>query len=236
MPKAPIIITCESKSSSTHRQSASSSRWSRGRIASVVAGVGLVALSLATAAPAAAQDAAPPAGVVTPPSPSSPTRPPLDSPGNPYRLVGGHIGAAVPIVSFHHQGKTTQTASDQLTIAVPIGITVHMSPDWVVDFEEIVGNDVKPAKGSGVTIDPGIVYVGGPVALGLRIKWDVGVPVNVGLIPLIHKGLVDFGDMNGFIEAAFPITYSRIGSTVSPTGQGINDYTLAIVLHTGLAF
>jgi hypothetical protein len=230
MPKAPDTITSESKSSSIHNHSR--------RVASVVAGVGLAFLSLAVAAPAAAQDAAtaPPGGAVSPPTPLSPTRPPLDSPGNPYRLVGGHIGVAIPIVSFHHQGKTTQTTSDQLTIAVPIGITVHMSPDWVVDFEEVVGNDVKPAKGSNVTIDPGIVYVGGPVALGLRIKWDVGAPVNVGLIPLIHKGLVDFGDVNWFIEAAFPITYSHVGSTVSPTGQGITDYTLAIVAHTGVAF
>jgi hypothetical protein len=237
MRKAPATITREFQSSSTR------SNHSR-RVASVVKGAGLVALvlSLASAAPAAAQVAgAPPAapadsGAISPPAPLSPTRPPLDSPGNPYRLVGGHIGVAVPIVTFHHQGKTTTTASDQLTLAVPIGITVHMSPDWVVDFEEIVGNDVKPAGGSGVTIDPGIVYVGGPVALGLRIKWDLGQPVNVGLIPLIHKGLVDFGDVNWFIEAAFPITYQRTGAALSPTGQGFNDYRLQIVLHTGIAF
>jgi hypothetical protein len=240
MPKAPDTTTSESESSS--KTSSIHNKHSR-RVASVVAGVGLAVLSLAIAAPAAAQvagapPAAPPDGAVTPPAPLSSTRPPLDSPGNPYRLVGGHIGAAVPLVSFHHQGKTTQTASDQLTIAVPIGVTVHMSPDWVVDFETIVGNNVKPAGGSGLTVDPGIVYVGGPVALGLRIKFDIAPtgPVNVGLIPLVHKGLVDFGDMNWFIEAAFPITYSRVGSAASPTGQGINDYTLAIVLHTGIAF
>lgn len=44
-----------------------------------------------------------------------------------------------------------------------------------------------------MTIDPGVIYVGRPMALGLRIKWDVGTNVNVGLIPLIHKGLVDVG-------------------------------------------
>jgi hypothetical protein len=169
---------------------------------------------------------------------ASPARPPMDTPGNPLRLVGGHIGVAVPIVSFHHQGKTTQSPSDQLTIAVPIGVTVHLSPEWVVDFETIVGNNVKPAGGTGLTVDPGVVYVGGPVALGLRVKFDIAPsgPVNVGLIPLIHKGIVDFGDANWFIEAAFPITYSRVGAAMSTTGSGINDYTLAIVAHTGVAF
>jgi hypothetical protein len=206
--------------------------------------VTLVVLALAGAAPALAQDAVP-AAVPPPPPPQvggampppmAPSGPPLDTPGNPLRLVGGHIGVAVPLVSFHHLGKTTQTPSDQLTIAVPIGITVHMSPEWVVDFEEVVGNAVSPAGGTGVTIDPGVVYVGGPVALGLRLKWDVGTNVNVGLIPLIHKGIVDFGPANWFIEAAFPLTYTRIGAAVSPSGSGMNDYTLAIVLHTGIAF
>lgn len=185
-----------------------------GHVGPTVAGASLVALGLAFSSAAAAQvDTAPPPAAMAPPIAAAP--PPLNTPGNPARMVGGHIGLAVPIISFHHQGKTTQTASDQLTLAVPIGITVHMSPDWVVDFEEIVGNDTKPAGRTGVTINPGIVYVGGPVALGLRLKWDVGGPVNVGIIPLIHKGIADIGDVNWFIEAAFPITYTRIGSALT---------------------
>ncbi len=226
MATAHNTIACKSKSSRT-------------RLQLLLVGVGLVALTMSFAAPAAAQDAAPPPPAATmPPPPMTTAPPPVASADAPApRMVGGHIGVAIPLVSFHHLGKTTQTPSDQLTLAVPIGITIHMSPEWVVDFEEIVGNAVSPAGGTGVTIDPGVVYVGGPVALGLRLKWDVGTNVNIGLIPLIHKGIVDIGGgANWFIEAAFPLTYTRIGAATTLNGTGLNDYTLAIVLHTGIAF
>jgi len=163
---------------------------------------------------ARAQDpSAPPAIAATPEtSPPSTAAPPAGA-----RTVGWHVGAAVPFVSFHSVGKGTQTPSDQLTIAVPIGISVHLSPTWVFDFETVVANDVNPWGGTGLTVDPG--------ALGLRAKFDVGAAANFGLIPLIHKGLVDVGYANWFVEAAFPMTAMR--------GNG---YTLAAVLHTGFAF
>jgi hypothetical protein len=150
---------------------------------------------------------------------------PAPAPSNGPRMVGGHVGAAVPVVSFHSTGKTTQTPSDQLTIAVPIGVSVHVAPLWVVDFEVVVASDVKPWGSTGLTIDPGLIYVGEPVALGLRAKFDVSANANFGLIPLIHKGIVDIGEANWFVEAAFPITATR--------GEG---YALAAVAHTGFAF
>jgi hypothetical protein len=178
-----------------------------------------VALVAAFPAGARAQDAAGtvPAPVVA----ASPTPPPASG----TRMVGGHVGAAVPMVSFHSVGKTTQTPSDQFTIAVPIGVSVHVAPAWVVDFEVVVASDVKPWGGTGLTIDPGLIYVGGPVALGLRAKFDVSANANFGLIPLVHKGLLDVGETNWFVEAAFPITAER--------GAG---YALAAVAHTGFAF
>jgi hypothetical protein len=177
-----------------------------------------VMLAAAFPARAHAQDAA-----ATPPPVVAAT--PTPAPSNGPRMVGGHVGAAVPVVSFHSTGKTTQTPSDQLTIAVPIGVSVHVAPLWVVDFEVVVASDVKPWGGTGLTIDPGVVYVGEPVALGLRAKFDVSSNANIGLIPLIHKGLVNVGEANWFVEAAFPITAAR--------GQG---YALAAVAHTGFAF
>ena len=63
------------------------------------------------------------------------------------------------------------------------------------------------------------------VALGLRTKFDVSAPANFGLIPLVHKGLVDVGYANWFVEAAFPITAMRDAG-----------YSLAAVFHTGFAF
>src|SRR5262245_47578514 len=56
---------------------------------------------------------------------------PTPAPSNGPRMVGGHVGAAVPVVSFHSVGQTTRTPSDQFTIAVPIGVSVHVAPLWV---------------------------------------------------------------------------------------------------------
>ncbi|HXU03007.1 MAG TPA: hypothetical protein VN903_18700 [Polyangia bacterium] len=150
---------------------------------------------------------------------------PTPAPSSGPRMVGGHVGAAVPVVSFHSVGQTTRTPSDQFTIAVPIGVSVHVAPVWVVDFEVVVASDVKPWGGTTLTIDPGVVYTALPVALGLRAKFDVGSTANFGLIPLIHKGIVDVGEANWFVEAAFPITAARE-----------NGYALAAVAHTGFAF
>jgi hypothetical protein len=179
------------------------------------------AVTLAVAIPARAdtQDgagAAPPPVVAATPTPAGPSGP---------RMVGGHVGAAVPVVSFHSVGKTTMTPSDQFTIAVPIGVSVHVAPVWVVDFEVVVASDVKPWGSTTLTIDPGVVYTALPVALGLRAKFDVSSNANFGLIPLIHKGIVDIGEANWFVEAAFPITAARE-----------KGYALAAVAHTGFAF
>ena len=166
-----------------------------------------------------AQDAA--ASTPPPVVAATPTPPPSSG----TRMVGGHVGAAVPVVSFHSVGKTTQTPSDQFTIAVPIGVSVHVAPAWVVDFEVVAASDVKPWGTTHLTIDPGIIYVTDAVALGLRTKFDVSSDANFGLIPLVHKGIVDVGYANWFVEAAFPITAMR--------GAG---YALAAVAHTGFAF
>ena len=179
------------------------------------------AVALAAAFPAAARAQGAPGAMPAPVVEAAPPPPPSSGP----RMVGGHVGAAVPVVSFHSTGKTTQTPSDQFTIAVPIGVSVHVAPVWVVDFEVVVASDVKPWGGTGLTIDPGVVYTALPVALGLRAKFDLSANANFGLIPLIHKGIVDVGEANWFVEAAFPITAARE-----------KGYELAAVAHTGFAF
>src|SRR5262245_30806215 len=189
------------------------------KIRSILFATAAVALAVAIPARAHAQDVA--GGAPAPVVAAAPAPAPASGP----RMVGGHVGAAVPVVSFHSVGKGTQTPSDQFTIAVPIGNGVHVAPLWVIDFEAVVASDVKPWGGTGLTIDPGVVYVGAPVALGLRAKFDVGKPANFGLIPLVHKGIVDIGEANWFVEAAFPITAMRD-----------NGYSLAAVAHTGFAF
>ena len=175
---------------------------------------GAVMLAAAFPARAQAQDASatPPPVVAAAPTPTPATGP---------RMVGGHVGAAVPVVSFHSVGTGTQTPSDQLTSVVVFQFPLPSDRD----FEVVVASDVKPWGSTGLTIDPGLIYVGEPVALGLRAKFDVSANANFGLIPLIHKGIVDIGEANWFVEAAFPITATR--------GEG---YALAAVAHTGFAF
>jgi hypothetical protein len=190
------------------------------KVASKVVLAVVVVLALALPARAETQDAA----AAAPPPPVVSAAPPA-APSGGTRMVGGHVGAAVPVVSFHSEGKTTQTPSDQFTVAVPIGVSVHVAPVWVVDFEVIAASQVKPWGGTGLTIDPGVVYTGLPVALGLRAKFDLSANANFGVIPLIHKGVVDLGEANWFVEAAFPITATR--------NEG---YSLAAVAHTGFAF
>ena len=94
-----------------------------------------------------------------------------------------------------------------------------------VDFEIVVANDVKPWGGTGLTVDPGVIYVGRRSPWACATKFDVSAAANFGLIPLVHKGIVDVGYANWFVEAAFPMTAMR-GA----------DYSLAAVAHTGFAF
>jgi len=146
--------------------------------------------------------------------------PPAPPPGGVQ--IGGHVGVAVPVVMS--SGGQTTTVSDQLTFAHPIGIGFKLSPEWTVDFETIFGNPVHPRGMTGFTVDPGVIYNAGPVAVGLRVKWDIGSVSNFGVIPLVNRGLVHFGKATWFVEAAFPMTYTY------------NTMSYAAVIHTGVGF
>src|SRR5882724_5004521 len=63
----------------------------------------------------------------------------------PSTKVGGHVGIALPLVTV--SSKTT-TISDNVTILDPIGVSVKMSPHWVIDFETVVATPAKPTGGS----------------------------------------------------------------------------------------
>ena len=201
----------------------------------------------ATAPPAAAMPAAPPAappGAVAPPPAAPP--PPMASPAAPAvvdasaagaatagpapeapaaadtRKVGGHIGIATPLVSVD-KNKTT-TPSDQFTLLVPIGIGFTLGKGWLFDFETVVATPAHPKGTTGLVVDPGVVYDAGAVALGIRVAFQTNSNSNFGLIPLIHKGVVDLGGGNAFVEAAFP-------TFVNDNGIAFNA-----VLHIGVGF
>ncbi|ABS27058.1 hypothetical protein Anae109_2858 [Anaeromyxobacter sp. Fw109-5] len=151
--------------------------------------------------------------------------PPMAAPP-PERSVGGHVGIATPLVTV--TSDDTTNIGDDFVIANPVGVSVKISERLVIDFEMIVQNPVDPRGESSLVIDPGVVYGAGPVALGLRVASVIGAPANVGVIPLVNKGLVDLGGgATWFVEAAFP-TFLR--SDPDP------DLTLDVVLHTGIGF
>jgi hypothetical protein len=150
------------------------------------------------------------------PGPTPPTEP---------RRVGGHIGVAVPLVMINEDD--TDTVGDNFVIANPIGIGFKLSERLVLDFEMIVQNPVDPSGTTGLVIDPGLVYNFGAFAAGLRVASVINQPANFGLIPLINKGIADLGGgTTWFVEAAFPMFVRS-----EPP-----DYTLDIVVHTGIGF
>ena len=172
-------------------------------------------------APMAAPPLAPPPTPVMPSAPAMPAPAPA-APAAFVKSVGGHIGIATSFVTLKSH---TETISDRFGIAAPIGIGFKVSENLAVDFEMVVSNDLKPKPGSsGLTVDPGIVYNWGAFATGLRGAVKIGQLSNVGLIPLINKGLVDMGGATWFIEAAFP------------TFVQDKKLSLDMVLHTGVGF
>lgn len=135
--------------------------------------------------------------------------------------AGGHIGIATPLVTV---ADDTTTIADAFTILNPIGVGVKVSDKLTVDFEVVVATPIDPHGNTGLVVDPGVVYDFGAVAAGLRLAFQIGAPANVGLIPLVNKGLVDLGGATWFVEAAFPTFYAE------------KDVAFNVVLHTGVGF
>lgn len=133
----------------------------------------------------------------------------------------GHVGVATPFVTV---GEETTTIADQFTLLVPIGVGLKLNDSVVVDFETVVATPIKPGGTNGLVVDPGVVVNTGPVAVGLRVAFQLNQRGNVGLIPLVNRGLVDFGGGVWFIEAAFPTFFDS------------NGVTFNAVLHTGVGF
>ncbi|HEX3770473.1 MAG TPA: hypothetical protein VHV30_06405 [Polyangiaceae bacterium] len=136
--------------------------------------------------------------------------------------LGGHVGAVVPLVTVDSAG--TQGIGDFVTVAIASGVTVKLGPQVAVDFEDVVGEPLKPKGGTtGLTIDPGVIYDPGPLALGVRLAVQVGAPANLGIIPLVHKGF-SLGDASWFLEVDLPLA------------DVDGSWTFTVALHTGVSF
>jgi hypothetical protein len=139
--------------------------------------------------------------------------------------VGGHIGLATPLATVTSDGDTD--ISETFVLVAPIGVTVKLTDRFAIDFETQVHNPIDPRGTTGFVVAPGAVYNLGPFALGLRVASAIGAPANVGVIPLINRGLFPIGKATWFIEAAFPVFFR---SNPDP------DTTFDVVIHTGFGF
>jgi hypothetical protein len=141
------------------------------------------------------------------------------------RSVGGHIGLATPL--FTATSDDNSNIGDQFTLVAPIGVTVKTGGPLAFDFEFQVANPIDPSGNTSLVIAPGLVYNLGPFAAGLRLASAIGPPANVGLIPLINRGVADLGNgVTWFVEAAFPMFVHA-----EPP-----DFSLDVVVHTGIGF
>ena len=154
---------------------------------------------------------------------------------SPHPGVGGHIGIAITLVTVGSDDTTS--LSDQFTLAFPIGIGFKLSDKAALDFETVVGNPISPRGTTSLVVDPGIVYDMGSVVIGLRLAFKVPSDTNVGLIPLIHKGIANIGGgANWFIEAAFPTFVSLTTDNTQTPPADKTTFELNVVVHTGIGF
>jgi hypothetical protein len=162
------------------------------------------------------------------------TRARADGP-SPHPGIGGHVGIATMLVTFTNDD--TITIADQFTLAYPIGIGLKLGDKAAIDFETVVSDPISPRGTTSLIVDPGILYDLGTVVIGLRVAWRIQSDTNFGLIPLIHKGIVDLGGgASWFVEAAFPtFVAARTDNTQTPPADK-TTFDVDVVVHTGIGF
>jgi hypothetical protein len=126
---------------------------------------------------------------------------------------------------------------NQFTLAYPIGIGFKLGEKAAIDFETVVGDPISPRGTTSLVVDPGIVYDVGAAMIGLRVAWKIQSDTNFGLIPLIHKGIVDFGGgASWFVEAAFPMFVAASTDNTQTPPADKATFELNVVVHTGIGF
>ena len=144
------------------------------------------------------------------------------------RTVGGHVGAALPILTIASPDNTF-IGQDFVTVGVTPGITVHLDEHWSVDFEFIAFN--KWMNGTTLTtfvVDPGVVYSFGSVSAGLRVATEVGAPRNIALVPILVKPFALGKGISYFVELDLPMFLRDNGDAMKPS--------LTVLFQTGFGF
>lgn len=141
--------------------------------------------------------------------------------------LGGHLGAAVPIVTFGKQ--TTAIGRDFGTVGLTPGVTFHLDDRWAIDFEFIAFNELKntPAATTFI-VDPGVLRKFDGFIAGLRVATQVGAPSNVGLVPIVVVPVKLSEKLSAFVEADVPLFLRDVRGELTPSAT--------ILLQTGVAF
>ena len=144
--------------------------------------------------------------------------------------LGGHIGLLFPLVTT--AGGQTTTLSDQLSIGMPMGITLKGSGRTAFDLELVPMINTAPPRQTTLTVHPGLLWnVGHNVAVGGRLAFVVNQP-SWGFTPLVHysfpikhSGLFK----TYFVEADLPVRFNRPVSA-----PATNAVTFG--MHVGVSF
>jgi len=138
------------------------------------------------------------------------------APASSPNKIGGHLGLALPLVTFSKE--TTTLGKDFVNIGIAPGVTVKLSDRWAIDYEFIAFNNFKSGHhGNALVVDPGLVYTPGPVNLGLRVATRLTDLANVGLVPIINKGFKIDDKVAFFVELDLPLFFNDNGREMQVT-------------------
>jgi hypothetical protein len=138
-----------------------------------------------------------------------------ESPGDrkQYPALGGHLGFAVPILTL--KKDSTVIGKDFVQLGVTPGVTIHLDEHWAIDLEFIAFNEVKNTpSNTTLIVDPGVVRKFESFKVGLRVATRVGVPSNIGLVPIFVVPFRISESLVYFVEADLPLFLNEVGNKV----------------------
>ena len=143
-----------------------------------------------------------------------------DQSASSYPAIGGHLGMALPIVTFGKE--TTLVGSDFTTVGITPGVTVHLDEHWAIDFEFIAFNEMKNTpSATTLVVDPGVLRKFDGFIVGLRVATQVGAPSNVGLVPIFVLPVKISNRLAWFLEIDVPLFLRDDGKKLQPSATAL---------------
>lgn len=142
--------------------------------------------------------------------------------------LGGHIGAAVPIVTTSTFGNTY--LGDDFSIGIPMGITLRGTGSMAFDLELVPQIEATPRL-TTLTVHPGIIWdLGNDFGAGVRAAFEIG-SAGIGFTPLINHSWPTSHSLFRayFLELRVPVLWSR------PT-FGPDSSSVSFDVHGGVSF